>query len=112
MKCIFCEIVKNKKIDRKFEDDNILVFSPLNPINKGHLLIIPKEHFENIYDIPEELLSKIVVRVKIITKSIKSDGVNVLHASGKSAQQSVPHFHIHLVPRYKNDGLDLWLNEK
>ena len=75
-------------------------------------VIIPKKHYENIYDIPENILQRIVVVAKNLAKAyvsaLNAKGVNVLHASGKEAQQSVFHFHIHLVPRHPNDGLNLW----
>src|SRR3989344_7693685 len=84
----------------------------INPISRGHSLIIPKKHFKNIFDIDDKELKDIIITTKKISKLLKdklnADGVNILHASGKSAQQSVFHFHLHLVPRYKNDRLDTW----
>ena len=115
--CIFCKIVK-KEIDKNilFETENVLVFEPLNPISNGHVLIIPKIHFENIFDIDEKVLSDIIINVKKISENIVKEkgatGINILHASGKDAQQSVFHFHIHIVPRYPDDGLDLWIRNK
>jgi len=111
--CIFCKIVKGEIPSEKvYENEKVLVFLDINPISKGHLLIIPKKHFENIYEIEDDYLKEITSTAKIIAKSLKksldASGVNILHASGKDAQQSVFHFHIHLVPRYKNDGLDTW----
>lgn len=106
--CIFCKLIKEKDSKITFEND-IVIIKPLNPINKDHILISPEKHFENIYDIPENLLSKVMIKAKETSKKIKSDGINILHASGEVAQQSVFHFHIHIIPRYKNDGLDLWI---
>lgn len=78
----------------------------------GHLLVIPNKHFENIFDIPEEELAHIIKFTKKISSHLKeclsATGINILHASGKSAQQSVPHFHIHIFPRFDNDSLDTW----
>ena len=115
--CIFCKIVK-KELPAKiiFENDEFLVFPPLNQVSKGHALIIPKQHFENIFDFETKSLERIMgVAQKIADDLVKENGatgINLLHASGKDAQQSVFHFHLHIVPRYKEDGLDLWLRNK
>lgn len=78
----------------------------------GHTLIVPKKHYKDLYDIPEALLCKLIKTAKKLTlaykKKIKSTGVNLLHTSGKTGQQSVFHFHFHLFPRFKNDNLDTW----
>jgi len=75
-------------------------------------LVIPKKHYENIYEIPENVLEKIIIVTKklaiIYKKALNVKAVNVLHSSGKEAQQDIFHFHIHLVPRYENDKLNLW----
>lgn len=115
--CIFCEIV-SKKVSAKivFEDEMVLAFKPLDQISKGHTLVVPKKHFENIFDIDKNTLEKLIAASKDLSEQlVKEDnatGINLLNASGKDAQQSVFHFHFHIVPRYKNDGLDLWLREK
>ncbi|MCC6931907.1 MAG: HIT domain-containing protein [Deltaproteobacteria bacterium] len=78
---------------------------------KWHMLVIPKKHYVNLFDISEEALIKFVSSIKMIAMKLKElgvDGVNILHASGEAAQQSANHFHFHLVPRFKNDGLDTW----
>lgn len=112
-KCIFCEII-NKRIPSKivYENKKVLTFLDINPITKGHLLVIPKKHFESIYDIEDSYLEEIIIATKNISESLKKSldatGINILHASGKDAQQSVGHFHIHIVPRYKDDNLDTW----
>jgi len=112
-KCIFCKIVNGEIPSRKvYEDEKVLAFLDVNPISKGHVLIIPKKHFENIFDIDEDYLKKIITVSKKISLMVKdnlnANGINILHASGKDAQQSVFHFHIHLVPRYKDDKLNTW----
>ena len=111
--CGFCRIVNGEKESwTVYEDDLVKAFLDINPISEGHTLIISKKHYENIYDIPENILKRIVVVTKKLAKAyvcaLNVKGVNVLHASGKEAQQSVFHFHLHLVPRHPNDGLDLW----
>jgi len=111
--CIFCKIVKGEIPAKKvYESEKVLAFLDVNPISKGHLLVIPKKHFENIFDIDKDYLREIISVSKetalIIKKKLNATGVNILHASGRDAQQSVFHFHIHLVPRYKNDKLNTW----
>lgn len=112
--CIFCKIVKGELEAKKIhENESVLAFIPKEQVSKGHILVIPKEHFESIFDIPKELLVKVMKISQELSQKCKTElgatGVNILHASGKDAQQSVPHFHIHVVPRYPNDGLDLWI---
>lgn len=81
----------------------------IHPAAKGHTLVISKKHFENIFDIPDSVLVKVIKSVKKTAKNIKLemkvDGINIRNASGLAAGQEVSHFHIHLIPRYKNDKL-------
>lgn len=114
--CIFCKIVKGEMDSYTiYEDELVKVFLDAFPISKGHALIIPKEHYEDIYEIPE----KTIERVASVTKKmadkykeiLKPDGVNVLQANGRISGQTVFHYHMHLVPRYKEDGIDLWFHK-
>ena len=93
-----------------------MAFLDTNPASTGHTLIIPKKHYENIYDVPERELERVIVVAKKLAGAyrevLSAEGVNILHASGEVAQQSVFHFHIYLVPRYSNDGLNLWYEPK
>jgi len=111
--CIFCKIIKKQEPARIiYEDKDVICFLPKTIEVYGHTLIVPKKHYESLYDIPEKLLSKIIRIAKKLAlaykKKIGATGINLLHASGKDAQQSVFHFHFHLFPRFKNDGLDTW----
>lgn len=110
--CTFCQIINGKEALKIYENEKTVCLLDINPISRGHCLIIPKKHFKNISDISEEYLRDVISTSKKVTKLLKQKlnvtGVNILHASGKSAQQSVFHFHLHLVPRYKDDGLDTW----
>ncbi len=115
--CVFCRIVKG--IDPSwtiYEDNLVKAFLDINPASEGHTLIIPKKHYETIYTIPDKELKRIIVVAKkiakIYKKALQVNAVNILHASGKEAQQDVFHFHIHLVPRRENDGLNLWYEPK
>lgn len=112
--CIFCKIVKGELEAKKIhENESVLAFIPKEQVSSGHTLVIPKEHFENILDISEDSLKDVMKVSKELSHKYRTEldatGVNILHASGKDAQQSVFHFHIHVVPRYPNDGLDLWI---
>jgi histidine triad (HIT) family protein len=112
--CIFCKIVKGELEAKKVhENESVLAFIPKEQVSKGHTLVIPKEHFESIFDIPKNSLAEVMEMSQGLSQKYKTElnatGVNILHASGKDAQQSVFHFHIHVVPRYTNDGLDLWI---
>jgi len=115
--CVFCRIAKGIEPSwTVYEDDLVKAFLDINPASEGHTLIIPKKHYETIYTIPDETLKRIIVIAKRIAKvyrkALRVNAVNILHASGKEAQQDVFHFHIHLVPRRKNDGLNLWYESK
>lgn len=106
--CIFCKIISKEIPSAKvYEDDKILVFLDIKPVNKGHVLMIPKEHHEMMVDVPDELISYIFVKARALMKVIKqamaADFV-ILSVVGLD----VPHFHVHLVPRYNDDGLDNW----
>ena len=112
--CIFCKIVKGDSPCTKiYEDEHVLAFLDINPVSENHTLIIPKKHYVSLYDIPEKELKHLLVAAKRITIQFQKDhdiqGVNVLHASGVEAQQSVYHFHLHLVPRRIGNGLDHFL---
>lgn len=115
--CIFCKIIaKEAPAKIVLENEDILAFVPKEQVSKGHTLVIPRVHFENIFDIDKNTLEKLITVSKDLSEQLAKEnnatGVNLLHASGKDAQQSVFHFHLHVVPRYENDGLDLWLREK
>jgi len=106
--CIFCQIVE-KKIPSKivFEDQKNLAFLDIFPISEGHTIIIPKKHFQNMEDIPEgELINvfKIVKKLAIlIHNKLEIDGYNILQNNYESAGQVINHFHIHIIPRNRND---------
>lgn len=111
MDCVFCKIIKGELPSyRVYEDEDILTVLDINPVSRGHCLVIPKKHFENIFDIDDIILQKIISGAKLISKklakSLKADGINLLQANGEKAGQVVFHFHLHVVPRYNNDGLN------
>jgi histidine triad (HIT) family protein len=112
--CVFCEIIRgNSPSTKVYEDEHVLAFLDKNPVTQNHTLIVPKKHYADLYDIPENELKSLLVAAKRITLQYKVEygfnGANILHASGADAQQSVMHFHLHLVPRRQGDGLDHFL---
>lgn len=106
--CIFCKIaaaeIPSKTI---YEDESFRVILDLNPATKGHALIIPKSHSANLYELPDETAADVIKLAKkmadIMTKKLCCDGFNLLQNNGEVAGQSVFHFHMHLIPRYKDD---------
>lgn len=113
--CIFCKIAAGEIPSATlYEDEDFRVFLDLGPANDGHALIIPKEHYANILELPEELCGKAMVIAKKLAKRLKdftgADGVNIVNNNGEAAGQSVFHFHVHVIPRWKNDGkFPLWI---
>ena len=113
MDCIFCKIVSGQIPCMKvYEDEHTLVFMDIAGDVDGHMVAIPKNHIENILDCDTESLNRLMLAVKKVSnhcvENCGFDGVNLLNASDTSAGQSVPHFHIHIIPRKKNDGIDAW----
>ncbi len=109
MDCIFCKIV-NKEIPATilYEDDDVLVFMDIGPIIKGHALVIPKKHYDPVTETPDDLLAKLHTTAKRIAatqmNALGADGVNILQNNGAASGQEVPHIHVHVIPRFNNDG--------
>ena len=107
--CIFCKLA-NHVFDTNiiYEDDDFTVILDANPATRGHALILPKEHFASLYEMPDDLLAKAAVLAKkvvsALTEKLGPDGYNIVQNNGETAGQTVFHFHIHLIPRYKDDG--------
>ena len=106
--CIFCKIANGDIPSATlYEDEEFRVILDLGPASKGHALILPKEHYPNLYELPDELAGKAILLAKKMavkmTKALDCDGFNVVQNNGESAGQTVFHFHMHLIPRYKND---------
>lgn len=107
--CIFCKIA-NGEIPSKtlYEDDKFRVILDLGPATKGHALILPKEHYANLYELPEELAGEVmkVAKKEMIkmTERLGCEGFNLIQNNGDMAGQTVFHFHMHMIPRYQADG--------
>ncbi len=107
--CIFCKIANGEIPSATlYEDEDFRVILDLGPATKGHALILPKNHFANLFEIPEDIEAKaFVLAQKMATKMKKvfdCDGFNIVQNNGTTAGQTVFHFHIHLIPRYDKDG--------
>lgn len=110
--CIFCKIAAGEIPSATiYEDDDFRVILDIEPASKGHALILPKEHYANLYEMPDDLASKVlVVAKKVVAKMtdiLGCDGYNVLQNNGETAGQTVFHFHMHLIPRYKEDDVTI-----
>jgi histidine triad (HIT) family protein len=108
--CVFCAIAAGEIPSFKvYEDEEFLAYLDINPFSEGHILVIPKEHYENLLDVDEEVLKKLIVRVKKIarraTTALDADGFNILQNNGEAAGQTVKHIHFHIVPRKNGEQL-------
>jgi histidine triad (HIT) family protein len=108
--CIFCRIAqKQAPASTVYEDETVMAFMDIRPLTEGHTLIIPKEHYRDIFDIPEELLAHIHIITKraavAVKKATKADGISIFQQNGKVAGQEVFHLHVHVVPRHEGQRL-------
>ena len=115
--CIFCKIAAGEIPSKTiYEDDRFRVILDLNPATRGHGLILPKNHYANLYELPEETAGEVMKLAKkmaqIMTDKLKCDGFNLVQNNGEQAGQTVFHFHMHLIPRDKDDGQVLGWKEQ
>lgn len=115
MDCIFCKLVNGEiPTATLYEDDDFRVILDQGPATKGHALILPKKHYANIYELPEELAARAMVLAKrmagTMTEALNCDGFNLVQNNGEAAGQTVFHFHMHLIPRYNNDHAGITWN--
>lgn len=113
--CIFCKIANGEIPSATlYEDGDFRVILDIGPASKGHALILPKEHYENLYELPEYKAAQAFVLAKRMSIKMRQvlncDGMNVVQNNGTSAGQTVFHFHIHLIPRYVGDDVGLTVN--
>lgn len=112
MDCVFCKIVAGELPAHKvYEDDDLLAFLDIQPITRGHALLIPKAHHANLSDTPAPVLAKISAALPSVCRAVvrgtDSEGFNVLQSNGACAGQVVSHVHFHIVPRKTGDGIGL-----
>jgi len=115
--CIFCKIVNGEiPASNVYEDEQTLAFLDIRPINIGHILVVPKVHYKNIYETPEEVMVAMMRTVHKLSKATKeglnADGINVKMNNDPAAGQDVFHAHIHIIPRTKDDGLAPWIAKR
>ncbi len=108
--CIFCKLANGDiPTATLYEDDDFRVILDAGPAAKGHALIIPKEHYANLYELSDELAAKVLVlakkMIKKLTDILGCDGYNIVQNNGEAAGQTVFHFHLHMIPRCKGDGV-------
>ena len=117
MNCIFCDIIE-KKADAEilYEDNDVISFLDIRPVNFGHTLVIPRAHYDGFIAVPGETMKKLISVTQIlsdaIVKSLQPDGFNVITNNGAAAGQSIYHFHFHIIPRYYKDDFNFKLNLK
>lgn len=110
--CIFCKIANGEIPSRSlYEDDEFKVIMDLAPATKGHSLILPKNHFDNLYELPDETAGKAMMLAKkmatMMTDKLSCDGFNLVQNNGECAGQTIFHFHLHLIPRYLDDNQNI-----
>lgn len=113
MDCIFCKIATGEIPSEKlYEDEYVFVFLDAHPVNPGHALVIPKMHYVNIFDIPEDTFAQVMTNAKkvagIIKETLNTDGINIGMNNEPAAGQAVFHAHVHVIPRFENDGHKHW----
>ncbi|WP_432738714.1 HIT family protein [Maridesulfovibrio sp. FT414] len=111
--CIFCKIAAGDiPCFKIYETEHLLSFLDIGPVNKGHALVIPKEHYKNIWDLPAELGGEIITAAQMagdaIVKATGADGLNIIMNNNEAAGQLVFHAHLHLIPRFRDDGFKHW----
>ncbi len=108
--CVFCRIVAGElPSNRIYEDADVLAFLDIAPLVKGHTLVIPKAHIDPFMQAPPDIITPLFLAVQRVARammtSLKADGINLHQSNGKVAGQVVPHLHVHVIPRFADDGL-------
>lgn len=115
--CIFCKIItKEIPSDIVFEDDNVVAFMDIQPVSKGHVLVVPKNHSADFLSAEDSVIGLLMPVVKqlglAIMQAVNAQGMNITSNIGAAASQSVFHLHFHLIPRFDKDGLQSWPHQK
>ena len=114
--CIFCKIANGEIPSATvYEDKDFRVIMDISPASEGHMIILPKEHAANVFELSDEIASKIYVLAKKLAKALKEeldcDGINILQNNGEAAGQTVFHLHMHVIPRYYSDDISIRWNQ-
>ncbi|MFE7778146.1 HIT family protein [Streptomyces sp. NPDC057445] len=116
MDCIFCRLIRDDTARWVIRGSVASAFAPLNQLAPGHTLVVPTSHYADIFDTPPEVLADTMALVKLVAGKMRTalaaGGVNVLSASGPGSEQSVPHLHFHVVPRWSDDGFSTWPSQQ
>jgi histidine triad (HIT) family protein len=112
MDCLFCKIINGSIPSEKvYEDELFIAILDINPINKGHLLVLPKRHSENIFDLEEPEISNVMKVIKKLSqalmKTLNAEGVNIIQNNCKAAGQIIFHSHFHIIPRFSGDNIKI-----
>ncbi len=112
--CNFCKIILGEdQASIVYDDDSVLAFMDLHPANVGHTLVVPRDHWETIYDIPEKVLADLFAVVKRVSVAVKkavgAEGISILQFNERAAGQSVRHFHVHIIPRFRGDAISKFI---
>ena len=107
--CTFCEIAhKRRPASIVYEDERLMAFMDIRPVNPGHTLVIPKEHWTTIYEVPDHILAELFILVKrvaiAVKRAVQAHGINILQCNVPAAFQSEMHFHVHVIPRFRGDA--------
>lgn len=109
--CPFCEIIRNEDTDVReiYRDENVVAFFPIEPAVLGHILVVPKEHFEDIWSLPEKVaaaLARVSLRIsRVVRDAVAAEGLNIIQSNGAVATQTIFHLHVHIVPRHQGDKM-------
>ncbi|SNS54344.1 histidine triad (HIT) family protein [Actinomadura meyerae] len=116
MDCVFCDLLQSDTSQWVLRSRTVAVLAPLDPLAPGHMLVIPTAHYDDIFAMPSGLLAETMAMVQRLATAMRTalgaGGVNLLHASGPGSEQSVPHMHLHVVPRWQGDGFSTWPAER
>ena len=118
MGCIFCQIVEGKLPAHKvYENEHVVAFLDLYPINTGHTLVVPKQHVELLSDLPPDTAAHLLQAAQQVEKAIRAstlhcEASNVVINNGKAAGQEIPHVHLHIIPRFRGDGVRFHVDQK
>lgn len=111
--CVFCKIVVGEMPSEKvYEDEHTVAFLDISPVSKGHVLVIPKQHYKDFLDTPGEILEYTIKTIKKIAPklmiAVEADGFNIGMNNGEASGQVVKHLHFHIIPRFHSDNLRMW----